>query len=108
MTPMAIQTASTTSRVKIPHFHTRSTFEINFIAAATSKNPIATFTEFIQPPARGNVATSCGTSARTKNGKAKTEEKASMPKKGVCQSPFETETRMVPTNGDVQVKEVNV
>ena len=56
MTPIAIQIARTTLRVNIPHFQTRSTLEINFIAAATSRKPIATLTEFIHPPARGSCA----------------------------------------------------
>ena len=108
MTPIAIQIASTTLRVKIPHFQTRSTFDKNFIAAATSKKPIATLTEFIHPPARGSWAIHCGTSARTKNGKANTAEKASMPTSGRCQSPCEAETSIVPTNGDVHVNDVSV
>src|SRR5688500_12238230 len=108
MMPSAIQIASTNERVKIPQFQIKSTFEINFIAAATSRKPIETLIEFIQPPARGSCATYCGTSARTKNGRAKTVEKASIPTSGICQSPFAAETRIVPTNGDVQVKLVNV
>ncbi len=86
-------------------FPDQITFEINFIAAATSRNPIATLIEFIQPPARGRVETSCGASARTKNGSAKTLEKASIPSIGNCHAPFDAETRIVPTNGDVQVKD---
>src|SRR4051812_2889882 len=103
--PIAIQIASTTSRVKMPHFHTRSTFDMNFIAAATSRNPIATLTEFIQPPARGSCENHCGTSARMKNGSAKTDENASIPTSGIRQFPCEADTRIVPTNGDVQVKD---
>ena len=82
--------------------------EINFIAAATSRKPIATLTEFIQPPARGSCETSCGASASTKNGSAKTVENASIPTSGIFQSPCDAETRIVPTNGDVQVKDVSV
>src|SRR3954465_6256300 len=108
MTPIAIQTDSTTSRVNIPHFHTRSTLDMNFIAAATSRNPIATFTEFIQPPARGSCDTHCGTSARTKKGRANTVENASIPTNGIFQFPCDAETRIVPTNGDVHVNEVSV
>src|SRR5688500_2639161 len=105
---MEIQIERTTSRVKIPHLQTKSTFEINFIAAATSRNPIATLIEFIQPPARGKFETSCGASARTKNGSAKTVEKASIPTSGICHSPLEAVTSIVPTNGEVQVKLVRV
>src|SRR5215213_92706 len=106
--PIAIQIASTTGRVKIPQCQTKSTFERNFIAAATSRKPIETLMEFIQPPARGSCETHCGTSASTKNGKAKTVEKASIPRSGICQLPCDAETRIVPTNGDVQVNEVSV
>ncbi len=105
---MEIQIASTKLRVKIPHLQIKSTFERNFIAAAISRKPNATLIEFIQPPARGKLETYCGKSARTKNGSAKTVEKASIPRSGFCQSPFEAETRIVPTNGDVQVNEVKV
>src|SRR5688572_14358839 len=96
------------SRVKIPHFQIISTFEINFIAAATSRKPIETLIEFIQPPARGSWETYCGIKARTKDGRAKTVEKASIPMSGICHSPCDAETRIVPTNGDVQVKLVKV
>src|SRR6185295_17146563 len=92
----------------MPHFQIKSTFEINFIAAATSRKPIATFTEFIQPPARGSCEISCGANASTKNGSAKTVENESIPISGICQFPCEAETRIVPTNGEVQVKLVNV
>src|SRR5688572_18887027 len=108
MMPIAIQMASTNERVKIPHFQIRSTFEINFIAAAISRKPIVTLTEFIQPPALGNCETSCGASASTKKGRAKTVENASIPTSGSCQFPCEAETRIVPTNGEVQVKLVSV
>ena len=47
---MASQTANTTSRVKNRQFQTRSTFETNFIAAATSRNPMVTLTN-VQPAA---------------------------------------------------------
>src|SRR3954447_14525955 len=105
---MAIHTASTTSRVKMPHFQTRSTLAMNFIAAATSRKPMETLTEFIQPPARGSCETHCGTSARIKNGSANTVEKASIPISGIRQLPCDAETRIVPTKGDVHVNDVSV
>src|SRR5690606_16727637 len=108
MIPIATQKAITTSRVKMPHFQTRSTFEMNFIAAATSRKPIETLTEFIQPPARGSCDAHCGTKARIKNGKAKTVANASIPNSGFCQSPCDAATRIVPTKGDVQVNDVRV
>ena len=107
-TPRTTQVAITTSRVKIPHRQTRSTFEMNFIAAATSRKAIMTFTELSHPPDRGRRAIHCGISASTKNGSAKTVEKASMPTSGHCQSPPAAITSNVPMNGAVHVNEVSV
>ena len=67
-------TTSTTLRVKMPHDQTRSAFDRNFIAAASSRNPITTFTRASQGPERGNWLTSCGATASTTNGSAKVAE----------------------------------
>src|SRR4051794_37776774 len=101
--PIAIHMESTTLRVKKFHRQIRSTLEMNFMAAASSRKPIATFTEFIHPPALGSCDNSCGARASTKNGSAKTVENTSIPTSGICHFPCEADTRMVPTNGDVQV-----
>ena len=64
-------------------------------------------TELSQPPDRGSCETSCGARARTKNGRAKTVENASIPRMGYIQSPCAAITSSVPTNGAVHVKEVS-
>src|SRR5437867_7526653 len=105
---MESQTASTTSREKTRQFQTRSTFEMNFIAAASSRKPIVTLTEFSHPPLLGSAVRNLGTRARKKNGAAKTSENPSIPRAGQSQSPCEVATRTVPTKGTVHVKLVNV
>src|SRR5688500_12865196 len=91
----------------MPQPQTRSTFERNFIAAAISKKPITTLTELSQPPDLGSCETSCGASARIKNGSAKTVEKASIPITGKNQFPCAAMTSSDPTKGAVQVNEVS-
>src|SRR5258705_10607339 len=103
----ATQLARTTSRVKIPQRHTRSTFDRNFIAAATSSKPITTLTALSHPPDFGSCETSCGTSANTKNGSAKTIENASMPTTGYIHLPCAAITSSVPPNGPVQVNDAS-
>src|SRR5262245_61297505 len=105
---MLTQTANTTWRVKMPQCQIRSTFDRNFIAAAISRKPITTCSEFIQPPDFGNRDNTCGTKARTKNGTANTVENASMPARGQRQFPCDVMTSKVPTKGAVQVNEVSV
>src|SRR5215469_6328610 len=106
--PIPTQVARTTCLVKKPQFHTRSTFERNFIAAATSRKPMMTLTEIIQLPDLGSCERICGARARKKNGRAKTVEKVSMPINGHRQFPCAVMTNRVPTNGAVQVNEVSV
>src|SRR5881397_3473744 len=103
-TAMESQIASTTSREKTPQFQTKSTFEMNFIAAASSRKPIVTFTEFSHPPLFGSAVRNLGISARRKKGAAKTTEKPSIPRAGQSQSPWDVATSTVPTKGTVQVK----
>ena len=107
-TAITIHDTSTTSRVKMPHDHTRSAFDRNFIAAASSRNPITTFTRASHGPERGNWLTSCGAGASTTNGSAKVAEYASSPAIGRCQSPCAATTSSVPRNAAVQVSEVRV
>ncbi len=107
-TAITSQIASTTARVKIPHCSTRSAFDRNFIAVANSTNPITTFTSCSHAPDRGSFATALGISASRKKGSAKTQEKTSSPVSGQIQLPREAMTSSVPTNGVVQVNDVNV
>src|SRR5437764_3659815 len=85
----------------------RSTFEMNFSAAAISKNPITTFTLFIHVPERGSCFIRFGKSASKKNGSAKIVAKTTIPISGTNQEPRENVTISVPTNGTVQVKLVS-
>src|SRR5207247_9776482 len=107
-TAAEIQIGRATSRGKTRQVQTRSTLDRNFIAAATSINPIVTFTELSQLPLLGSAVSILGSSARTKNGAAKATEKPSMPIAGHSQSPCAVATRTVPTKGTVQVKLVSV
>src|SRR5215469_2960974 len=106
--PIPTQIAKTTCRVNMPQRHTRSAFERNFIAAATSRKPTKTLTEIIQPPDFGSCDRNCGARARKKNGTANTVEKASMPTSGHRQFPCAVMTNNVPTNGAVHVNDVSV
>ncbi len=63
--------ANTEICVKICQFQTRSVLLKNLKAAAISKKPITTFTEFNQPPDLGMRAKYWGKRAKKKNGKAK-------------------------------------
>ncbi len=105
---MAIQIDRKSSRVSIFEPHTRSTFETNFTAAASSRKPITTLIDTIQPPAFGSDESSPGKSARKKNGSANAAEYPSMPTSGHIQSPCAVETRSAPTSGTVHVNEVSV
>src|SRR5205823_6445604 len=78
-TAVTVHARSTSPLVKMPHDHTRSAFDRNFIAAAISRNPITTFTRAIHGPDRGSWLTSCGAIASATNGSAKVAEYASNP-----------------------------
>src|SRR5215469_8472861 len=106
--PIPTQIAKTTCRVNMPQRHTRSAFERNFIAAATSRKPTKTLTEIIQPPDFGNCDRTCGARARKKNGTANTVENVSMPASGHRQFPCVVMTNNVPTKGAVHVNDVSV
>src|SRR5688572_10296204 len=105
---MTIHNPITTLRVKMPQPHTRSTFDRNFNAAASSNNPIVAFTDSSHAPERGSAATACGAQASTTNGNAKIDENTSRPPSGHCQSPCDATTSNVPRKGAVQVNDVRV
>ena len=77
-----VQTANTEVLVKICQFQTRSVLLKNLNAAANSRKPITTFTEFSQPPDLGMRAKYCGKSAKKKNGSAKAALKMIIPSMG--------------------------
>jgi len=61
-----------TGRVKPPSLSTRSMFDKNLSAAASSKNPMKAFAVTIQPPDFGRRFIKLGNIARSRNGSAKT------------------------------------
>src|SRR5215204_2151052 len=67
---MTIQDTSTTLRVTIPHDHTRSALDRNFMAAAISRSPIATLTRASHGPDRGTWLANCGAAASATKGSA--------------------------------------
>ena len=79
--------ASTLERVKMPQSHTKSTLLRNLHDAASSRNPITTFTELSQPPLLGIFAKYWGKSAKKKKGIANAAEKNNIPINGQSQSP---------------------
>ena len=93
------------SRFTRPHCFTRSAFERNLMAIATSKNPRTTFTEFSQPPDFGNECNQLGKMANTVNGNASANPKPASPAVNghdPCEAvPANKEPRM----GPVQEKE---
>ena len=105
---MTIHETITTSRVNTPQPHTRSAFDRNFIAAASSSMPIVALTATSHGPDCGSEATNRGASARATNGSANTVANASMPASGHCQSPWDATTSSVPRNGAVHVNDVRV
>src|SRR5215204_351451 len=105
---MTIQDTSTTLRVTIPHDHTRSALDRNFMAAAISRNPIATLTRASHGPDRGTWLANCGAAASATNGSANVAEYASSPATGRCHSPCAATTSRVPRNAAVHVSDVTV
>ena len=81
---------------------------INLNAAAISKKPIITFTEFNQPPLLGNFDKYCGNNANKKNGDAKANEKLSIPMIGQKTAPWLAVANNAPTKATVHVNDVKV
>ena len=93
-----VQVAKTTVWVKKPKFHTRSILLRNLNAAANSRNPMTTLTEFNQPPDWGILARYCGNKARKKNGVAKAVLKMTIPNTGQNHCPCDAATSNNPRN----------
>ena len=70
----------------------------NLNAAASSKNPITTFTEFNHPPDFGIFARYCGNNAKKKNGVANAVLNTIIPNKGQNHCPCDAATSNKPTN----------
>ena len=104
---MPIQIAKNNSRSKKCHCTTKSAFERNLKARASSKNPRKTLTVFNQPPDFGSEFIHPGNAANKANGSAKANEKPNIPTKGAIPPIVADSTNKVPTIGPVQEKETN-
>ena len=97
--------ARKTSRSSQCNCKTKSAFDKNLKAKASSKKPSETLTELSHPPDFGNDFSQFGNKANSINGKAKALEKPSMPITGAM-PPFEADsTSNVPTIGPVHEKD---
>ena len=103
---MAIQIPKNTSRVKIPAWITKSAFDANFKAKASSKKPKVTFTVFNQPPDCGKEFNQPGKAANKPNGKASAKAKPNIPQNGP-EILVAASTNSVPIIGPVQENETN-
>ena len=84
---------------------TKSAFDKNLNAKASSKNPKNTFTVFSHPPDLGKVFIQPGNAANNVNGRAKANEKPNIPTNGPIPPIVADSTRSVPTIGPVQENE---
>jgi len=91
----------------MPQCDTKSALDKNLKAAATSKNPSTTFTEFNQPPDFGKAFIKAGKAAKMVNGKAKANPNPPIPAVN-CQAPpseVKDPANREPKIGPVQEKE---
>ena len=101
-----IQIAMKTSLSKKWDWSTKSAFDKNLNANASSKNPRTTFTEFNQPPDCGSEFNQPGKAAKNAKGSAIAKENPSIPRIGPIYDPPEAaSTKRVPTIGPVQENE---
>ena len=97
-----------TSRVNIPACTTKSAFDANFNANASSRNPSTTFTELSHPPDFGKEFNQPGNAANKPKGNAKAVENPNIPQKGPLIPPLTAaSTSKVPMIGPVQENETN-
>ena len=96
-----------TSLFKIPQCITRSAFEINFIANASSRKPKTIFTVFIHPPDLGKEFNQLGNIANKAKGNPKARPKPAIATvKGTALPPwFSDPTIKEPSIGPVHEKE---
>ena len=107
--PMMIQMPINISRLRIPQCVTRSAFERNLNARASSRKPRITFTVVSQPPDFGNELSKPGNKANKPKGSASARPKPAMPAvsciapPSAVSEPANNEPRM----GPVQENETN-
>src|SRR5918993_406075 len=76
---MRIQIAKKTSRFKIPQCSTRSAFDRNLTARASSRKPKTILTDVSHPPERGREFNQLGNKANNPKGKASARPNPVMP-----------------------------
>ena len=96
-----------TSRFKISQCATKSAFDKNLKANASSKNPKTTLVVFNQPPDFGNEFNQFGNKANNAKGKAKAKPKPDIPAVNCVAPPSEVKepANKEPKIGPVQEKE---
>src|SRR5690606_33871672 len=97
--------AINTSRSSQCSCNTRSAFERNLNAKASSRNPKNTFTVFNQPPDLGREFIQPGKAANSPNGNANARENPNIPTKGAIPPLDAASTKRVPTMGPVHEKD---
>src|SRR5690554_4770351 len=97
-----------TSLVRMPNWSTRSAFDKNLKARASSRKPRTTFTELSHPPDCGREFIQPGKAANNPNGNASAREKPNIPTSGPEVPPtYAASTNKVPMIGPVQEKDTN-
>ena len=102
---MPIQMDRKTSRSSQCSCKTKSAFDKNLKASASSKNPKTTFTVLSQPPDFGSEFSQPGNAANKVKGKANAKEKPNIPTNGAIPPLEAASTNNVPTIGPVHEKE---
>src|SRR5690554_6709518 len=97
--------AKKTSRSRKWKSITKSAFERNLKASASSKNPKTTFTELSHPPDCGSELSHPGKAAKSANGKAIAKLKPSIPIAGASPPREAASTMGLPTTGPVHENE---
>ena len=103
--PVKIQTAKNTSRFKIPQCMTKSAFDKNLNAKATSTNASIFFTTSNQLPDLGNDCSQCGKIANNAKGNASANPKPAKPAVNGHAPPLNEPTSKEPKMGPVQENE---
>lgn len=101
----AIQIAKNTSRSNQCASNTKSAWDKNLKANASSKNPKTTFTVFNHPPDFGKEFIHPGSIAKSTNGMAIAKENPNIPTMGAIPPLEAASTNKEPTIGPVQLKD---
>ena len=102
-----IQSPRNNSLSKMCNCNTKSEFDKNFNAKASSKNPNTTLTVFNHPPDEGKEFNHPGNAANNPNGNANANENPNMATIGPESPPDADCTNTLPTIGPVHEKDTN-